>query len=244
MPVAMIPNCAATRHAHFELDGIGAAHLTPPSLSEWPEVRWAPDYNKSKTGRPEYADQGRSRQLEARPDPAAVGQDADRPRRRAQAHPGHAGQGRSRCRSTSRNRVIYYVGPVDPVRDEVVGPAGLTTATCMDKFTDMMLDKTGLIAMIGKSERGPVAIEAIQQSSVGLPDGRSAAPPYLVSKAIRTAKVLGLRRPGHGSHLRVRRQGYARDRGRGCAGHLGAHDRPAGMAGQDREDPGCRGVRR
>jgi fumarate hydratase class I len=123
------------------------------------------------------------------------------------------------------NRVIYYVGPVDPVRDEVVGPAGPTTATRMDKFTDMMLEQTGLISMIGKSERGPVAIEAIKKHRVGLPDGRAAPPTWCPRPSSRQGG--GLCRPGHGSHLRVRRGRHAGDGGRGCRRHQRPHHRPA-----------------
>jgi fumarate hydratase class I len=126
------------------------------------------------------------------------------------------------------NRVIYYVGPVDPVRDEVVGPAGPTTATRMDKFTDMMLAKTGLIAMIGKAERGPVAIEAIRKhkSAYLMAVGGAA---YLVSKAIRGPGA-GLRRPGHGSHLRVRGQGHAGHRGGRLRRHRSGQPGSAGSS--------------
>ena len=137
------------------------------------------------------------------------------------------------------NRVIYYVGPVDPVRDEVVGPAGPTTATRMDKFTEMMLAQTGLIAMIGKAERGPVAIEAIRKhkSAYLMAVGGAA---YLVAKAIKGVEGRRLRRSRHGSDLRVRREGHA-GHGRGqCRWHLGAPDRAEGVAGEDRQDPGCR----
>mgnify|MGYP003694350427 CR=1 FL=1 len=118
-------------------------------------------------------------------------QDAHRPRRRAQAHRRSVRAAASRCRraSISRNRVIYYVGPVDPVRDEVVGPAGPTTATRMDKFTEMMLAKTGLIAMIGKAERGPVAIEAIRKHRAAYLMAVGGAA-YLVSKAIKSSRVV------------------------------------------------------
>ncbi|OZI32439.1 fumarate hydratase [Bordetella genomosp. 10] len=189
LPVAMIPNCAATRHAHFELDGSGPAHLTPPSLSEWPEVHWAPDYNKSKQvdlntlTREEVASwkPGQTLLLSGK---MLTGRDAAHKRIQDMLAKGEP------LPVDFANRVIYYVGPVDPVRDEVVGPAGPTTSTRMDKFTDMMLDKTGLIAMIGKSERGPVAIEAIRKhgSAYLMAVGGAA---YLVSKAIRSAKVLG-----------------------------------------------------
>ena len=137
--------------------------------------------------------------------------------------------------------MIYYVGPVDPVRDEVVGPAGPTTATRMDKFTEMMLSQTGLISMIGKAERGPVAIEAIKKHKAAYLMAVGGAA-YLVSKAIRGAKVRGVRRPRHGSHLRVRRAGHAGDGGRRFERHVGAPDRPEGMAGEDRQDSGRNGL--
>jgi len=189
LPVAMIPNCAATRHAHFELDGSGPAQLTPPSLDEWPEVHWAPDYNTSTQvnldtlTREEVASwkPGQTLLLSGK---MLTGRDAAHKRIQDMLARGEP------LPVDFANRVIYYVGPVDPVRDEVVGPAGPTTATRMDKFTDMMLEKTGLIAMIGKSERGPVAIEAIRKhgSAYLMAVGGAA---YLVSKAIRSARVLG-----------------------------------------------------
>jgi fumarate hydratase class I len=188
LPVAMIPNCAATRHAHFHLDGSGPAVLTPPSLSEWPDVRWAPDYNKSRQvnldtlTRDEVASwkPGQTLLLSGK---MLTGRDAAHKRIQDMLARGE------KLPVDFTNRVIYYVGPVDPVRDEVVGPAGPTTSTRMDKFTDMMLAQTGLISMIGKSERGPVAIEAIRKhrSAYLMAVGGAA---YLVSKAIRTAKVL------------------------------------------------------
>jgi fumarate hydratase class I len=188
-PVAMIPNCAATRHAHFVLDGSGPAYLEPPSLDLWPDVKWAPDYNKSKKVDPRHADEGRGRELEARRHAAAQRPDADRPRCRAQAHPGHAGEGREAAgRLHEPRHLLRRPGRSGP--DEAVGPAGPTTATRMDKFTEMMLAQTGLIAMIGKAERGPVAIEAIRRhrSAYLMAVGGAA---YLVSKAIREARVIG-----------------------------------------------------
>jgi len=187
-PVAMIPNCAATRHAHFELDGSGPARLEPPSLSEWPEVHWAPDYNKSRqvdlnTLTKEEVASWKPGQTLLLSGKMLTGRDAAHKRIQDMLAKGE------KLPVDFTNRVIYYVGPVDPVRDEVVGPAGPTTATRMDKFTDMMLEKTGLISMIGKSERGPVAIEAIKKhgSAYLMAVGGAA---YLVSKAIRDAKVL------------------------------------------------------
>jgi len=161
-PVAMIPNCAATRHAHFVLDGSGPAYLEPPSLDLWPDVQWAPDYNKSQRVNLDTLTKeqvaswkpGDTLLLNGR---MLTGRDAAHKRIQDMLSKGEP------LPVDFRNRVIYYVGPVDPVRDEVVGPAGPTTATRMDKFTEMMLAQTGLIAMIGKAERGPVAIEAIKK---------------------------------------------------------------------------------
>jgi fumarate hydratase class I len=184
LPVAMIPNCAATRHVHFHLDGSGPAKLEPPSLEDWPKVTWTPT-PRPPSRQPRHADAAEVASLEAGPDPAAQRQDADRPRRRAQAHPDMLAKG-EKLPVDFTNRVIYYVGPVDPVRDEVVGPAGPTTATRMDKFTEMMLAQTGLISMVGKAERGPVAIEAIKKhkSAYLMAVGGAA---YLVAKAIKGA---------------------------------------------------------
>ncbi len=188
-PVAMIPNCAATRHAHFVLDGSGPAVIEPPSLSEWPEVHWAPDYNRSEQVNldrltREQVQSWKPGQTLLLSGKMLTGRDAAHKRIQDMLAKGES------LPVDFANRVIYYVGPVDPVRDEVVGPAGPTTATRMDKFTDMMLAQTGLIAMIGKSERGPVAIEAIRRhgSAYLMAVGGAA---YLVSKAIRTAKVVG-----------------------------------------------------
>lgn len=188
-PVAMIPNCAATRHAHFVMDGSGPAYLEPPSLDLWPDVKWSPDYNKSRQvnldtlTREEVASwkPGETLLLSGK---MLTGRDAAHKRIQDMLAKGE------KLPVDFSNRVIYYVGPVDPVRDEVMGPAGPTTATRMDKFTDMMLAKTGLIAMIGKAERGPVAIEAIQKhkSAYLMAVGGAA---YLVSKAIKSAKVVG-----------------------------------------------------
>lgn len=188
-PVAMIPNCAATRHAHFVLDGSGPAYIDPPSLDLWPDVQWAPDYNKSKKvdlntlTKEQVASwkPGDTLLLSGR---MLTGRDAAHKRIQDMLAKGET------LPVDFTNRVIYYVGPVDPVRDEVVGPAGPTTATRMDKFTEMMLAQTGLIAMIGKAERGPVAIEAIRKhrSAYLMAVGGAA---YLVAKAIKGAKVLG-----------------------------------------------------
>ncbi|MFZ2986525.1 fumarate hydratase [Ideonella sp.] len=188
-PIAMIPNCAATRHAHFVLDGSGPTYLEAPSLDLWPDVHWAPDYNKSQRvdlntlTKAEVASwkPGQTLLLNGK---MLTGRDAAHKRIADMLAKGEP------LPVDFTNRVIYYVGPVDPVRDEVVGPAGPTTATRMDGFTRMMLEKTGLISMIGKSERGPVAIQAIKdnQSAYLMAVGGSA---YLVSKAIKAAKVVG-----------------------------------------------------
>ena len=188
-PVAMIPNCAATRHAHFVLDGSGPAYLEPPSLDQWPDVQWAPDYNKSRRvdldtlTREEVASwkQGQTLLLSGK---MLTGRDAAHQRIQDMLAKGE------KLPVSFENRVIYYVGPVDPVRDEAVGPAGPTTSTRMDKFTEMMLAETGLIAMIGKAERGPTAIAAIRKhrSAYLMAVGGAA---YLVAKAIKSAKVIG-----------------------------------------------------
>jgi len=188
-PVAMIPNCAATRHAHFVLDGSGPAFLEPPSLDLWPDVHWAPDYNRSKKvdldtlTKAEVASwkPGDTLLLSGK---MLTGRDAAHKRIQDMLAKGE------KLPVDFTNRVIYYVGPVDPVRDEAVGPAGPTTATRMDKFTETMLAQTGLIAMIGKAERGPVAIESIKKhkSAYLMAVGGAA---YLVSKAIREARVIG-----------------------------------------------------
>jgi fumarate hydratase class I len=184
----MIPNCAATRHTHFTLDGSGPARLEAPGLDDWPEVTrevggnvrqvnldtvtheeirgWKPGdtlllNGKMLTGR----DAAHKKMI----DMMAAGEELP---------------------VDLTDRFIYYVGPVDPVGDEVVGPAGPTTATRMDKFTRTMLEKTGLMGMIGKAERGPAAIEAIRDNqAVYLMAVGGAA--YLVAQAIKSSKVLG-----------------------------------------------------
>jgi len=188
-PVAMIPNCAATRHAHFVLDGSGPAELKPPRLKEWPSITW----DSGATSR-------------------RVNLDTVTPAEVATWKPGETlllsgtlltGRDAAHKRMVDlfeggeplpegidfTNKFIYYVGPVDPVRDEVVGPAGPTTATRMDKFTETMLAKTGLLGMIGKSERGQEAIDAIKKyQAVYLMAVGGAA--YLVSKAIRKSRIV------------------------------------------------------
>jgi fumarate hydratase class I len=188
-PVAMIPNCAATRHAHFVLDGSGPAFCEAPSLSEWPKIEWAPDYQKSARVNldtltaAEVASwkPGQTLLLSGK---MLTGRDAAHKRIQDMLARGE------KLPVDFTNRVIYYVGPVDPVRDEAVGPAGPTTSTRMDKFTEMMLSQTGLISMIGKAERGPAAIEAIRKHKAAYLMAVGGAA-YLVSKAIKSAKVVG-----------------------------------------------------
>lgn len=186
LPVCMIPNCAATRHAHFVLDGSGPALQTPPSIDQWPDITWQASNARrvdldalTKADIAEWKT-GETLLLSGK---MLTGRDAAHKKMTEMMANGEA------LPVDLTNRFIYYVGPVDPVRDEVVGPAGPTTATRMDKFTRTMLEKTGLIGMIGKSERGPTAIEAIKDNkAVYLMAVGGAA--YLVSKAITAAKVL------------------------------------------------------
>lgn len=189
LPVAMIPNCAATRHIHFHLHGDGPAILETPKLEDWPQVSWAPDTEKSKridldTLTPEEVASWKPGQTLLLNGKMLTGRDAAHKRIADMLAKGE------KLPVDFTNRIIYYVGPVDPVRDEAVGPAGPTTATRMDKFTRMMLEKTGLIAMVGKAERGPAAIEAIRdnKSAYLMAVGGAA---YLVSKAIKKANVVG-----------------------------------------------------
>jgi len=188
-PVAMIPNCAATRHAHVVLDGSGPAYLEPPSLDLWPDVHWAPDARKSRRVdldalTPAEVASWQPGQTLLLNGKMLTGRDAAHKRIQDMLAKGE------KLPVDFTNRVIYYVGPVDPVRDEVVGPAGPTTATRMDQFTEMMLARTGLIAMVGKAERGPVAVEAIRKhkSAYLMAVGGAA---YLVAKAIKAARVVG-----------------------------------------------------
>ena len=189
LPVALVPNCAATRHVHFHLDGSGPAKLEVPKLEDWPAVTWTPDYQQSKkvdlnTLTPAEVASWKPGQTLLLNGKMLTGRDAAHKRIKDMLAKGE------KLPVDFTNRVIYYVGPVDPIKGEAVGPAGPTTATRMDKFTHMMLSQTGLIAMIGKAERGPVAIEAIKkhQSAYLMAVGGAA---YLVSKAIKTAKVVG-----------------------------------------------------
>jgi fumarate hydratase class I len=188
-PVAMIPNCAATRHAHFVLDGSGPTYLEAPSLDLWPNVGWTADTEKSQRVdlnalTPAEVASWKPGQTLLLNGKMLTGRDAAHKRIQDMLAKGE------KLPVDFKNRVIYYVGPVDPVGDEAVGPAGPTTSTRMDGFTEMMLAQTGLIAMIGKAERGPVAIEAIKKhkSAYLMAVGGAA---YLVSKAIKHAKVVG-----------------------------------------------------
>jgi fumarate hydratase class I len=188
-PVGMVPNCAATRHAHVVLDGTGPVALEPPPLAAWPDVQWGPAPNSRRVNLDRLT---REEVMTWKPGETLLlsgkmltGRDAAHKR---MAELLASGKGLPPG-VDFRNRVIYYVGPVDPVRDEVVGPAGPTTATRMDKFTDLMLEKTGLIAMIGKAERGPAAVESIRRHKAAYLMAVGGAA-YLVAKAIRSSRVV------------------------------------------------------
>jgi fumarate hydratase class I len=195
LPVAIIPNCAASRHTHFILDGSGPAQFEPPSLSDWPDITWKAaentrhvDLDTITQADIEQWQPGDTLLLSGH---LLTGRDA--------AHKKIAdlfAKGKSLPSGLDfNNRFIYYVGPVDPIKDEVVGPAGPTTATRMDKFTDMMLEKTGLLGMIGKAERGPTAIESIKKhKSVSLIAVGGSA--YLVSKAIKSSRIIAFEEMG------------------------------------------------
>lgn len=185
-PVAMIPNCAATRHAHFTLDGSGPAYLEPPKLDEWPDVHWKPDASAKRVNldtltkeEVESWQHGDRLLLSGK---MLTGRDAAHKRIQDMLAKGEE------LPVDFRGRAIYYVGPVDPVMGEVVGPAGPTTATRMDKFTEMMLD-LGLLAMIGKAERGHDAVEVISRFKVAYLMATGGAA-YLVARAIKEAKVV------------------------------------------------------
>jgi fumarate hydratase class I len=186
LPVAMIPNCAATRHAHVVLDGSGPAYLDPPDLSDWPRLT----YDFSNARRVNLNTVTRAEAATWKPGEVLLlsgklltGRDAAHKRMTDMLNRGE------KLPVDFRDRFIYYVGPVDPVREEVVGPAGPTTATRMDKFTRQMLAETGLLGMVGKAERGPAAIEAIREyGAVYLMAIGGAA--YLVSKAIHGSRLL------------------------------------------------------
>ena len=189
LPVAMIPNCAATRHVHFTLDGSGPAELVPPKLEDWPDITWdaGPSARKVDLGTVTREDiaqwkPGETLLLSGK---MLTGRDAAHKKMVELFEKGHP----LPDGVDLKNRFIYYVGPVDPVRDEVVGPAGPTTATRMDKFTEAMLSHSGLLGMIGKAERGQVAIDSIRRHrAVYLMAVGGAA--YLVSKAIRKSRIV------------------------------------------------------
>ncbi|QWF19008.1 fumarate hydratase [Lysobacter capsici] len=187
LPVAMIPNCAATRHAHFTLDGSGPVMLDPPSLEDWPTLTY--DASKGRrvdldTVTPEDVASWKPGEVLLLNGKLLTGRDAAHKRMVEMLNKGEA------LPVDFKGRFIYYVGPVDPVRDEVVGPAGPTTATRMDKFTEQVLAQTGLLGMVGKAERGPAGIDAIKKHrSVYLMAVGGAA--YLVSKAIKASRVVG-----------------------------------------------------
>ena len=187
LPVCMIPNCAATRHAHFVLDGSGPAILEAPPMDAYPEITWEVGSSVRRvnldTVTPEEVLSWKSGETVLLSGKMLTGRDAAHKRMVDMLNKGE------QLPVDLKGRFIYYVGPVDPVRDEVVGPAGPTTATRMDKFTRQILDQTGLLGMIGKSERGPIAIEAIKDhKAVYLMAVGGAA--YLVAQAIKKADVL------------------------------------------------------
>jgi len=187
-PVAIIPNCAATRHAHFVLDGSGPVALPAPKLEDWPEITWEIGEGVRRVNMneitPEMVKDWQPGETVLLSGKMLTGRDAAHKRMVDMINKGEE------LPVDLKGRFIYYVGPVDPVREEVVGPAGPTTATRMDKFTRTVLEETGLLGMIGKAERGPMAIEAIRDNeAVYLMAVGGAA--YLVSQAIKGAEVVG-----------------------------------------------------
>ncbi|MEZ9060937.1 MULTISPECIES: fumarate hydratase [unclassified Vibrio] len=188
-PVCLIPNCAATRHVHFTLDGSGPAELTPPKLEEWPDITWEADANTRRVNLDEVTKEdvqewktGETVLLSGK---ILTGRDAAHKRIQGMLE---SGEGLP-AGVDFKGKFIYYVGPVDAVGDEAVGPAGPTTSTRMDKFTDMMLNETGIMGMIGKAERGPATVESIKEhKAVYLMAVGGAA--YLVAKAIKKARVV------------------------------------------------------
>ncbi len=189
LPVALIPNCAATRHLHFTLDGSGPASFEPPRPEDWPDVHWAPAADARHV---DLENLSREQVAAWRPGETLLlsgrlltGRDVAHKRITellARGEPLPKGLNFS-------SRFIYYVGPVDPVSGEAVGPAGPTTATRMDKFTDAMLDGTGLLGMIGKAERGPAAIDSLRRHGAAYLIATGGAA-YLISRAIRAARVV------------------------------------------------------
>jgi reactive intermediate/imine deaminase len=241
-PLAMIPNCAATRHAHFTLDGSGPAYVEPPSLDEWPKVQWAPDYEKSRRvdldtlTREEVASwtPGQTLLLSGK---MLTGRDAAHQRISEMLARGE------KLPVDFANRVIYYVGPVDPVRDEVVGP-GRPHYLHPDGQVhrdDARADRPDRHDRQGRARTG--RHRGHPQAQERLPDGgrRRGLPRVQGHPRLQGA---GLRRPGHGSHLRVRGQGHAGDRGGRLQRRVGARDRTARMAGPYRQDPAGAGLSR
>lgn len=193
-PVCMIPNCAATRHVHFTLDGSGPADLQPPKLEEWPDITWEAGANTRRvnldTITKEEVQEWRTGETVLLTGKILTGRDAAHKRLQSMIE---SGEGLPEGVDFN-GKFIYYVGPVDAVRDEAVGPAGPTTSTRMDKFTDMMLD-TGLMGMIGKAERGPATVASIKdKKAVYLMAVGGAA--YLVAKAIKKARVVAFEELG------------------------------------------------
>ncbi|MCP4992959.1 MAG: fumarate hydratase [Gammaproteobacteria bacterium] len=195
LPVALIPNCAATRHVEFELDGSGPAILQPPTTEDWPEITWEAGENARRVNLDQITKEeiaswkpGDSILLSGK---LLTGRDAAHKKIQELIEKGEPlPEG-----VDFHNRFIYYVGPVDPVGDEVVGPAGPTTSTRMDQYTEMMLGETGLIGMVGKAERGPAALESIKQhGAVYLMAVGGAA--YLVAKAIRSSRLIAFEELG------------------------------------------------
>jgi fumarate hydratase class I len=185
-PVAMIPNCAATRHAHFTLDGSGPSYLPAPDLDQWPKVEWQPDSAAKRVDldhlTPDEVQSWKAGDRLLLNGAMLTGRDAAHKRLADMIAKGEE------LPVSFKGRAIYYVGPVDPIMGEVVGPAGPTTATRMDKFTDMMLE-LGLLAMIGKAERGQGAVQEIARHKVAYLMAVGGAA-YLVARAIKAAKVV------------------------------------------------------
>jgi fumarate hydratase class I len=238
LPVAMIPNCAATRHAHFHLDGSGPATLTPPDLDQWPKVNWTPNTETSTrvnldTLTPAEVAAWKPGQTLLLNGKMLTGRDAAHKRIQDMLAKGEA------LPVDFTNRVIYYVGPVDPVGDEVVGPAGPTTATRMDKFTEMMLAETWSDLDGRQSRARPGRDRSDQEAQVSLSDGRRRRR-LPGRQGNQDGQGSRLCRSRHGGHLRIRGQGHAGHRGRRFERHLGAQHGTTGMAGQDRQDPDYR----
>ena len=185
--VGMIPNCAATRHTHFTLDGTGPAVLTPPALEDWPDISWEAGPNAKRvnldTLTPAEVQAWKPGETLLLNGTLLTGRDAAHKRMVDMLDRGEP------LPVDLKGKVIYYVGPVSPVRDEVVGPAGPTTATRMDKFTDQILGQTGLLAMVGKAERGPSGVDAIKKHKAAYLMAVGGAA-YLVSQAIKQSRVV------------------------------------------------------